>query len=117
MHRIHRLDIRAGQIWLWWYGHLLAMNQRFQEVRPTTRIGNVMISAVVFDAFGTLVNLQSKRHPFRQLLKEGAVGGRRAGPDDVRVLMSNPWSLGDAADQLVDRIEEPTNCPELAKLY
>ena len=59
-----------------------------------------MISAVVFDAFGTLVNLQSKRHPFRQLLKEGAVRGRRASPDDVRVLMSNPWSLGDAADQL-----------------
>lgn len=59
-----------------------------------------MISAVVFDAFGTLVNLQSKRHPFRQLLKEGAVGGRRVSPDDVRVLMSNPWSLGDAADQL-----------------
>lgn len=59
-----------------------------------------MISAVVFDAFGTLVNLQSKRHPFKQLLKEGAVGGRRASPDDVRVLMSNPWSLEDAADQL-----------------
>ncbi|WP_341524016.1 HAD family hydrolase [Pseudomonas sp. G.S.17] len=59
-----------------------------------------MISAVVFDAFGTLVNLQSKRHPFRQLLKEGAVSGRRASPDDVRVLMSNPWSLEDAADQL-----------------
>lgn len=59
-----------------------------------------MISAVVFDAFGTLVNIQSKRHPFRQLLKERAVGGRRASPDEVRVLMSNPWSLGDAADQL-----------------
>lgn len=32
-----------------------------------------MISAVVFDAFGTLVDLRSKRHPFRQLLKVGAM--------------------------------------------
>ncbi|UZJ62940.1 hypothetical protein OKW98_15485 [Pseudomonas sp. KU26590] len=44
-----------------------------------------MISAVVFDAFGTLlnvnvnvnVNVKSKRHPFRQLLKEGIAAGRR----------------------------------------
>ncbi|QVI83360.1 HAD family hydrolase [Pseudomonas viridiflava] len=59
-----------------------------------------MISAVVFDAFGTLLNLESKRHPFRHLLKEGIAAGRRASPDDVRVLMSNPWSLRDAADHL-----------------
>jgi HAD superfamily hydrolase (TIGR01549 family) len=63
-----------------------------------------MISAVVFDAFGTLLNFQNKRHPFRQLLKEGIVGGRRASPGDVRVLMSNPWSLKDAADQLGIRV-------------
>lgn len=67
-------------------------------------LGKPMISAVVFDAFGTLVNLPSKRHPFRQLLKEGIFGGRRASPDDVRVLMSNPWSLEDAADQLGIRL-------------
>lgn len=59
-----------------------------------------MISAVVFDAFGTLLNLQSKRHPFRQLLKEGMKAGRRASTGDVRVLMSNPWSLEEAADHL-----------------
>jgi hypothetical protein len=36
--------------------------------------GKSMISAVVFIAFGTLVDLQSKRHPFMKLLKEGIVG-------------------------------------------
>ncbi len=71
-----------------------------------------MISAVVFDAFGTLLNLQSKRHPFRQLLKQGAGVGRRATSDDVRVLMTNPWSLKEAADQLAIRIS-PTRLQAL----
>src|ERR1700712_2769324 len=105
-------DKRARQTWLRWYGRLLAMNRRFQQVRSTTRTGNFMISAVVFDAFGTLVNLQSKRHPFRQLLKEGVVGGRTASSNDVRVLMSNPWSLREAADQLAIRIS-PTRLQAL----
>ncbi|UZJ58062.1 HAD family hydrolase [Pseudomonas sp. KU26590] len=71
-----------------------------------------MISAVVFDAFGTLLNLQSKRHPFRQLLKEGIAAGRRPSPDDVRVLMSNPWTLQDAADHLVINVS-PTRLQAL----
>lgn len=71
-----------------------------------------MISAVVFDAFGTLVDLRSKRHPFRQLLKEGIIGGRRASPEDLRVLMSNPWSVKDAADQLAIRVS-PTRLQAL----
>lgn len=76
------------------------MNHHFQQVGATIPTGNFMISAVVFDAFGTLVNLQNKRRPFRQLLRDGVANGRRAVPDDVRVLMSNPWSLRDAADHL-----------------
>lgn len=71
-----------------------------------------MISAVVFDAFGTVLNLQTKLHPFRQLLKEGMAGGRRANPSDVRVLMSNPWSLEEAADQLGIRVS-PARLQEL----
>lgn len=93
-------DIRAGQIGLRGYVRLLAMNQLFQQVSSTARTGDFMISAVVFDAFGTLLNLESKRHPFRHLLKEGIAAGRRPSPDDVREMMSNPWSLRDAADHL-----------------
>jgi HAD superfamily hydrolase (TIGR01549 family) len=63
-----------------------------------------MISAVVFDAFGTVLNLQTKLHPFRQLLKEGMTCGRRASPSDVRLLMSSPWSLKEAADQIGIRV-------------
>jgi FMN phosphatase YigB (HAD superfamily) len=71
-----------------------------------------MISAVGFDAFGTLLNLKSKRHPFRQLLKEGIAAGRRHSPDDVRVLMSHPWTLQDAADHLVINVS-PTRLQAL----
>ncbi|KHK66452.1 HAD family hydrolase [Pseudomonas frederiksbergensis] len=71
-----------------------------------------MISAVVFDAFGTVLNLQTKLHPFRQLLKEGIKAGRRASPSDVRVLMSTPWSLEEAADQLGIRVS-PARLQEL----
>ncbi|RVU51108.1 HAD family hydrolase [Pseudomonas syringae pv. syringae] len=59
-----------------------------------------MITAVVFDAFGTVLELRSKLHPFRQLLKDGIPHGRTPSPNDVRVLMSNPWSLEEAASQL-----------------
>ncbi|GAO91062.1 haloacid dehalogenase-like family hydrolase [Pseudomonas syringae pv. actinidiae] len=59
-----------------------------------------MITAVVFDAFGTVLELRSKLHPFRQLLKDGIAHGRTPSPNDVRVLMSNPWSLEEAASQL-----------------
>lgn len=71
-----------------------------------------MISAVVFDAFGTVLNLQAKLHPFRQLLKEGMEAGRRGSLGDVRLLMSNPWSLEEAADQLGIRVS-PTRLQEL----
>ncbi|WP_122668337.1 HAD family hydrolase [Pseudomonas viridiflava] len=71
-----------------------------------------MISAVVFDAFGTVLNLQTKLHPFRQLLKEGMTFARRASPSDVRLLMSSPWSLKEAADQFGIRVS-PIRLQEL----
>lgn len=59
-----------------------------------------MISTVVFDVFGTVLNLEHKLHPFRQLLKEGSVSGRRPSSEDVRMVMTNPWTLAEAADHL-----------------
>jgi HAD superfamily hydrolase (TIGR01549 family) len=89
-----------------------AKEAAYEGLACANPLGKPMISAVVFDAFGTLVDLRSKRHPFRQLLREGIVDGRRASPDDVRVLMSNPWSLKDAADQLGMRVS-PTRLQAL----
>lgn len=58
-----------------------------------------MVDAVIFDAFGTVLQINNARHPFRQLLKLGIAQGRRPRPDDAALLMSNPWSLAQAAEQ------------------
>ncbi|WP_338923784.1 HAD family hydrolase (plasmid) [Pseudomonas silesiensis] len=55
---------------------------------------------VIFDAFGTLVQIHEGRHPFRQILKLGIEQGRRPRADDAKVLMTNPWGLAEAARQL-----------------
>lgn len=54
-------------------------------------------SAVIFDAFGTLVEIQQPTHPFRQLLREGRRQGRLPRADDIRTIMTRCLSLGDAA--------------------
>ncbi|WP_262384439.1 hypothetical protein [Pseudomonas fragi] len=55
------------------------------------------VQAVIFDAFGTVLQIKNARHPFRQLLKLGLAQGRRPKPDDAAVLMTNQLTLGDAA--------------------
>lgn len=55
---------------------------------------------VIFDAFGTLVQIHEGSHPFRQILKLGIEQGRRPRADDAKVLMTNPWGLAEAARQL-----------------
>ncbi|WP_122429427.1 HAD family hydrolase [Pseudomonas viridiflava] len=56
------------------------------------------IVAAVFDAFGTVVHIGRKRHPFRQLLRIGAEQGRRPGAADLKTLMTSSLSLEAAAD-------------------
>lgn len=55
------------------------------------------IAAAVFDAFGTLVEIQRPTHPFRQLIQEGRRQGRKPQPDDLRVIMTHQLSLAEAA--------------------
>ncbi len=55
------------------------------------------IDAIVFDVYGTLVEITNKRAPFRQLLRLGERQGRRTTPDDAALLMSAPLGLRDAA--------------------
>ncbi len=59
------------------------------------------MTAVIFDAFGTLLKIQGGQHPYRRLLKIGVEQGRRPAQDDARVLMTEPLeSLAAVAKRL-----------------
>jgi HAD superfamily hydrolase (TIGR01549 family) len=55
--------IRAGSVSDVLYGRLLAAADRLYAPPPVTR-------AVAFDAFGTLVHIGRKRHPFERLIRQ-----------------------------------------------
>ncbi|WP_409487834.1 HAD family hydrolase [Pseudomonas promysalinigenes] len=57
------------------------------------------IVAAVFDAFGTVVHIKRKHHPFRRLLRIGAQQGRRPSGIDLHCLMTSNLSLEAAADR------------------
>lgn len=56
--------------------------------------------AVIFDAFGTLLEIQHRTNPYRALLQEGRKQGRPIGADDVRTLMTQSLPLAAAAEVL-----------------
>ena len=56
------------------------------------------IAAVIFDAFGTVVQIGRKRHPYRQLLRIGALQGRRPSAADLHRLMTCSLDLDAAAE-------------------
>jgi len=56
------------------------------------------VEAVIFDVYGTLVEIQDKRRPFRQLLKIGEQQGRALQERDAKLLMSTPMGLQEAAE-------------------
>ncbi|RMV32861.1 hypothetical protein ALP12_200415 [Pseudomonas savastanoi pv. phaseolicola] len=53
--------------------------------------------AVLLDAFGTILQIKTGKHPYRQLLKEGLRNGRRPSPDDAKQLMTFNGGLSQAA--------------------
>lgn len=56
--------------------------------------------AIIFDAFGTLLDIRQPRHPYRQLLKLGKAQGRQPLADDTRTLMQHALDLAQAAKHL-----------------
>lgn len=56
------------------------------------------IKFILFDAFGTLLQIPKGRHPFRQILKQGIRQGRRPRSDDLRQIFTRNLSLTDAAE-------------------
>jgi HAD superfamily hydrolase (TIGR01549 family) len=65
------------------------------------------IKAVVFDVFGTLVEIDDKRRPFRQLMQLMEKAGRTPKPDDGMKIMSANVGLAGAAQMF--GIEIPNN--------
>lgn len=61
---------------------------------------NSGVKAIVFDAFGTVVQIEQTRHPFRKLLKIGANQGRSVLSGDTRSIMANAFAIGEAAAHL-----------------
>lgn len=56
--------------------------------------------AVVFDAFGTILKIRSGVHPYRQLLREGIMNGRRPRANDAQKIMTFNGGLSACADLL-----------------
>jgi HAD superfamily hydrolase (TIGR01549 family) len=56
--------------------------------------------AVLFDAFGTIVQIKARTHPYRHLLREGMRGGRQPKSDDIHRLMTLNLGLPEAAEHL-----------------
>lgn len=54
-------------------------------------------NAIIFDAFGTVVEIRQPMHPFRQLLREGRRQGRAPRAGDIRTIMTHCLSLREAA--------------------
>lgn len=48
-----------------------------------------MVAAVIFDAFGTLVEIRNRQNPYRRLLRLGSQQGRAASPNDIRWIMTH----------------------------
>jgi FMN phosphatase YigB (HAD superfamily) len=56
------------------------------------------VAAAIFDAFGTVVQIERKRHPYTQLLRLGALQGRRPSAADLHRLMTSSLDLDAAAE-------------------
>jgi len=63
-----------------------------------------MTSAILFDAFGTVIDIKRRLHPYRMLLRLGMQQGLRFGPDALRQLMVFNGSMIGAADLLGVRV-------------
>ncbi|MFC8752909.1 hypothetical protein ACN429_19740 [Pseudomonas oryzihabitans] len=58
------------------------------------------MTAVIFDAFGTLAQITEKTHPYRAILKEGVRQGRQRNTDDRYKLLAENHNLNDVAEVL-----------------
>lgn len=69
-----------------------------QVLLAQIRLLHMSTKFVLFDAFGTLLQIPNGRHPYRQILKEGIRQGRRPKPDDLPQILIRNLSLNEAAE-------------------
>ncbi|MGL5995723.1 MAG: hypothetical protein ACRC1I_04250 [Pseudomonas proteolytica] len=56
-----------------------------------------MTVAVIFDLFGTLLEIRNRQNPYRRLLRLGSQQGRASSPNDIRWSMTHDHGLEDTA--------------------
>jgi HAD superfamily hydrolase (TIGR01549 family) len=64
------------------------------------------VKAILFDVYGTLVEIADKRAPFRRLIQIGASRGRKPGAGDAQTIMGQPVGLLDAPGLLGIRLTD-----------
>lgn len=63
----------------------------------------MLSSALIFDAFGTLLDIKHRTQPYRMLLRDGARQGRTPRSEDLRSLMTWNCLISESADRLGGR--------------
>jgi len=56
--------------------------------------------AIIFDAFGTVIQIKRRTHPYQMLLREGARKGRTPTAGDLHTVMTSNCSIAQLADLL-----------------
>jgi HAD superfamily hydrolase (TIGR01493 family) len=64
------------------------------------------VKAILFDVYGTLVEIDDKRAPFAQLIDIGTRQGRTPSDKDAGILMDRPVGLREAAELLGIRLTD-----------
>lgn len=77
-----------------WNSYLLRCDRYASESRERA------MTAVIFDAFGTLAQITEKTYPYRAILKEGARQGRQRNSDDRYKLLAENHNLNEVAEVL-----------------
>ena len=81
------------------------------------KAGHIEPSVIIFDVFGTLVQIGERRSPYRKLMKWLKENGRQPKPDDAKFIMSQNLSFTELVkllginipDQLLQELEHDLN--------
>ena len=81
------------------------------------KAGHIEPSVIIFDVFGTLVQIGERRSPYRKLIKWLKENGRQPKPDDAKFIMSQNLSFTELVkllginipDQLLQELEHDLN--------